>query len=106
MNYQETVFYQPDEHILYLMKCREIDITFSELKVPCCIDEIAIACRKLNSGKSAGSDYPSNEFFKFINVICIHFNKLFYSRYFPVDWSEGFIVPSCKNGNVDDVSNY
>ena len=29
----------------------------------------------------------------FENVICVLFNKLFDLRYFPADWSEGFIVP-------------
>jgi len=59
----------------------------------------------MNSGKSAGSDYGLNEFFKygsccngFVNVIRVLFNKVFDSRYFPADWSEGFIVPLHKKG--------
>ena len=34
------------------------------------------------------------------------FNKLFDLRYFPADWSEGFIVPLHKKGDTDDVCNY
>lgn len=82
---------------------------FSELNVPFCVDEIIKACKKLHSGKSAGSDY----FFKygsccenFVNIICVLFNKLFDVRYFPEDWSEGFIVPLHKKGHFDEVSNY
>ena len=71
----------------------ELDVMFSELNVPFCVDELVKACKKLNSGKSAGSDYWLNEFFKygsccnvFVNVICVLFNKLFDLRYFPADW--------------------
>ena len=63
----------------------------------------------MNSGKSAGSDYWLNEFFNygsccngFVNVICV----LFDLRYFPADWSKGFIVPLHKKGDTDDVGNY
>ena len=41
----------------------ELDVMFSELNVPFCVDdEIVKACKKLNSGKSAGSNYWLNEF--------------------------------------------
>jgi len=80
-------------------------LCFSELNVPFCVDEIVKACKTMNSGKSAGSDYGLNEFFKycsccygFVNVIRVLFNKVFDSRYFPADWSEGFIVPLHKKG--------
>ena len=74
-------FYQPDEDV-FLFNDRyfngELDVMFSELNVPFCVDEIVKACKKLNSGKSAGSDYWLNEFFKygsccngFVNVICV-----------------------------------
>jgi len=36
----------------------ELDVMFSELNVPFCVDEIVKACKKLNSlVKSAWSDY-------------------------------------------------
>ena len=41
-------------------------------------------------------------------VIYLHklFNKLFQIGYFPENWSEGFIVPIFKKGDMNEVSNY
>ena len=52
-----------------------------------------------------------NEFFKNgleTLVIYLHklFNKLFQIGYFPENWSEGFIVPIFKKGDMNEVSNY
>jgi len=112
INYPDSVFYQPDEDVVFFNDRYlngELDVMFSELNVPFCVDEIVKACKKLNSGKSAGSDYWLNEFFKygsccngFMNVICVLCNMLFDLRYFPADWSEGFIVPLHKKGDIDD----
>ena len=33
-------------------------------------------------------------------------NELFDLRYFPADWSEGFIAPLHKKGDTDDVCKY
>jgi len=114
INDPEFVFYQPDEDVVFFNDIYlngELDVMFSELNVPFCVDEIVKACK--NSGKSAGSDYWLNEFFKyssccngFVNVICVLFNKLFDLRYFLADWSEGFIVSLHKKGDTDDVCNY
>lgn len=52
-------------------------------------------------------------FFKY-GITCPHFleylhqlfNKLFELGYFPEKWSEGFIVPLFKKGDVNMVENY
>jgi len=112
----DSVFYQPDEDVVFSNDRHlddDQDVMLSELNVPFYVDEIVNACKKLNSGKSAGSDYWLNELFRygsccygFVNVLCVLLNKLFDLRYFPADWSEGFIVPLHKKGDTDDVGNY
>jgi len=113
INDPDSVFYQPDKDVVFFNDSYfngELDVMFSKLNVPFCVDEIVKAWTKLNSGKSAGSDYWLNEFFKydyccngFVNVICVLFNKFFDLRYFPADWSEGFIVSLHEKGNTDDT---
>ena len=39
-------------------------------------------------------------------MLCVFFNKLYDLRYFPSEWSEGFIVPLHKKGDVDNPNNY
>jgi len=61
INDPEYICYQLDEDVVFLNG--ELDVMFSELNVPFCVDdEIVKACKKLNSGKSAGSNYWLNEF--------------------------------------------
>jgi len=48
-----SVFHQPDEDVVFFNDRYlngELDIMFSELNVPFCVDEIVKACKKLNSG--------------------------------------------------------
>jgi len=73
---------------------------FEELDVPFNTMEIIKACKSLNLGKSAGPDFLINEFFKYgiesnqlISALCNLFNTIFDLRYFPEEWTEGFIVP-------------
>ena len=42
----------------------------------------------------------------FTNGIVILFNKLFSKGYFPNVWTEGFIIPLHKKGDVNEVGNY
>jgi len=61
-------FYQPDEDVVFFNDRYlndELDVMFSELNVPVCIDEIVKGCKKLNSGKSAASAYWLNEFLNY-----------------------------------------
>lgn len=52
-----------------------------------------------------------NEFFKYGVDILIHylyklFNVIFTMGYFPQKWTDGFIVPLHKKGNINEVENY
>ena len=93
INDPESIFYQPDEDVLYFNKRYldvELNIMFSELNVPFSNHEIIKACNNLHLVKSAGSGCLLNEFFKygsccndFVNVLNIFFNKIFDVGYFP-----------------------
>ena len=66
--YSFLFFYQPDEDVVFFNDRYlndELDVMFSILNVPFCVDEIVKASRKLNSGKSAASAFWLNEFFKY-----------------------------------------
>ena len=39
-------------------------------------------------------------------VLCNLFNKIFDCGIFPEEWSEGYIIPLHKKGNLNDVENY
>jgi len=41
-----------------------------------------------------------------VKIIDVLFDRLFDLRYFPVDWSEGFIMPLHKQWDTNDVGNY
>lgn len=76
-------------------------------------NEIKKCCKKLKNGKSGGPDNFLNEFFKygceidmFATVLCTLFNKFFDSGYFPETWSEGYVVPLHKKGDVNNTNNY
>ena len=45
-------------------------------------------------------------FRNFNSLFAVLFNKLFQMGYFPEKWSEGFIIPIFKKGDVSEVSNY
>jgi len=99
VNYPESIFDQPDDDGLYFNDRYlngELDIMFTELNLPFTTEELFKACKNLNIGKSAGSDYLLNDFFfkygsccnTFINVLSCLFNKRFDLRYFPTDWTD------------------
>ena len=91
----------------------ELQCMFSELNIEISYLEVVKASDELNLGKSAGPDYVLNEFFKYgskndmiTNGNVILFNKLFSKGYFPNVWTEGFIIPLHKKGDVNEVGNY
>ena len=56
------------------------------------------------------SDFVLNEFFKYginemANYLCKLFNVIFQKGYFPIKWTEGFIVPLHKKGDINQVEN-
>ena len=107
-------FYQVDDDILFYNECYvrgEFQIIFDELNSDILKDEILTAIKQLRNGASSGPDMLLNEFFKngsasLINYLLALFNKLFHMGYFPEQWSEGFIVPIFKKGDINEVSNY
>ena len=73
--------------------------------------EIYVVSRKLKNNKASGIDSVSNEMIKcclkfhckfFVNF----FNKLLKSGCFPHCWSDGFITPLHKSGDISDPNNY
>ena len=84
---------------------------FDELNNEILRTELLTAINHLRDGASPGPDLLLNEFFKNGSetlVIYLHklFNKLFQIGYFPENWSESFIVPIFKKGDMNEVSNY
>ena len=65
-NNSDSVFFQPDEDILYFQQRfldSEIQVIFSELDVEITQEEIIKSIRQLKNGKSGGPDKLLNEFF-------------------------------------------
>ena len=114
INDPEGRFYQVDDDILFYNERYvrgEYQIMFDELNTDILNDEILTAIKQLRNGASSGPDMLLNEFFKYgsaslINYLHALFNKLFHMGYFPEQWSEGFIVPIFKKGDINEVSNY
>ena len=113
INDPESVFFQPDEDVIYFNNVvqNEVQIMFNELNVPFTDNEIKIACNELNNDRSGGSDFVSNEMFKYGfdiigKYIVTLFNKIFNLGYFPPAWTEGYIVPLFKNGDQNNPGNY
>ena len=107
-------FYQVDDDILYFNERYvrgEFQTMFNELNTEISFPELLSAIKQLRNGASRGPDLLLNEFFKKGTDVLVHylhelFNKLFQMGYFPEKWSEGFIVPIFKKGDINDVSNY
>ena len=107
-------FFQVDDDILYYNERYvrgEFQIMFDELNSEVIKDELLSAIKQLRNGASSGPDLLLNEFFKQGSVLLINylhalFNRLFQMGYFPKQWSEGFIVPIFKKGDINEVSNY
>ena len=114
INNPDSVFFQPDDDAIdfnerYLNG--ELQIMFDELNDEISCAEIFKACRELDIGKSGGPDFVLNEFFKYgvhemISYLHKLFNVVFEKGYFPSKWTEGFIVPLHKKGDVNLVENY
>lgn len=67
--------------------------------------------QQLNNNKSGGPDLYLNELFKhgkyvLSSYLLLLFNKIFEKGYFPEAWTEGFVIPLHKKGNINDVNNY
>ena len=113
INNPDSVFYQADEDILHFNERYfngELNILFNELNLPFSYEDVVKVCKQLKNDRSAGPDYLLNEFFKygvtnvdFLNLICTLFNKLLSVGYFPEAWSEGYIVPLHKRGDINDI---
>ena len=107
-------FFSPDEDVLHFIERYERDeftIMFDELNIDISIEEIDKAIKQLKNNKSAGPDLILNEFLTngkhiLMPVLRTMFNTIFRLGYFPDRWSEGYIIPLHKKGNIDDVTNY
>ena len=114
INNPDSVFFQPDEEAIdfnehYLDG--ELQIMFDELNDEISYAEIFKACKELSIGKSDGSDFVLNEFFKYginemVNYVHRLFDVIFEKGYFPSKWTEGLIVPLHKKGNINQVENF
>ena len=72
--------------------------------------ELKAAIKDLGNNKAAGQDGLVNEIFK--NVVDLHpamltlFNRILSTGHFPIQWTEGIIVPIYKKGDRDSATNY
>ena len=114
INDPESNFYQPDDDIIYFNERYlngELQVMFDELNCDVTNSEILKACKELSLGRSGGPDCVLNEFFKYgiDHLICYLsglFNTILNTGYFPKKWTEGFIVPLHKKGDLNQVDNY
>ena len=114
VNNPDDHFYQADEDILHFndrFVNDERDIMFLELDLPISSEEIHNGIKQLKLGKSGGPDRFINDFLIYGKDILSPFlkkifNSLFDKGYFPTNWSEGFVVPIHKKGNINRVENY
>ena len=89
----------------------EFSIMFEELNLNFSQNEILQSIKQLKTNKSGGPDELINEFFihgkhVLAPVLCNLFNKIFECGVFPEEWSEGYIIPLHKKGNLNDAENY
>ncbi|MCG8034648.1 MAG: endonuclease/exonuclease/phosphatase family protein, partial [Candidatus Thiodiazotropha taylori] len=107
-------FYLPDEDVIYFNERyvnNEFSVMFEELNLSLSQHEIIKSIKQLKSNKAGGPDKLINEFFIhgihiLAPVLCNLFNRVFDSGIFPEEWSEGYIIPLHKKGNLNDVENY
>jgi len=114
INNPDDRFYQADEDIIdfnerYLDS--EIQIMFDELDSEILETEVLKAIKELKTNSSGGPDLFLNEFFihgkdTLLPYLKLLFNKCLNHGYFPSIWSDGFIVPIPKSGDLNDPSNY
>ena len=84
---------------------------FDELEMEITIKEISAGIDHLKRKKSHGLDYVLNEYFIefkdiFLPQLCIIFNRILTSGFFPTQWSDAVIIPVFKKGDPDDPNNY
>ena len=89
----------------------KFSIMFEELNLNFSQNEILQSIKQLKTNKSGGPDKLINEFFihgkhVLVPVLCNLFNKIFECGVFPEEWSEGYIIPLHKKGNLNDAENY
>ena len=114
VNDPQSNFYQPDEDVIFFNERYlngEMQVMFDELNIPVSRLEITKSILQLKNGKSAGPDYFINEIFKnsndtILSYICELFNSILDAGHFPSCWSEGYIIPLHKKGNMENVENY
>ena len=114
VNNPQDPFFSPDEDILHFVdryEKEEFSIMFEELNAPIEHTSLIAAIKQLNTNKSGGPDKILNEFLIHgKDLLSDHllklFNKLFEIGYFPHAWSEGYIVPLHKKGNLNDENNF
>ena len=106
-------FLQAHEDILSFNEEYFIGEVFDEPNVNIQGSEILKACKEMKKGKPSGPDLMLKEFFmNGIQNICFTkyltklFKKPFTTGYFPVCWSEGFIIPLYKKEKVNEPENY
>ena len=78
---------------------------FDELNREILKSDLLSAIKQLRNGARAGPDLLLNEILKndsesLIHYLHVLFNKLFEMGYFPEKWSEAYIVPIFKKGDV------
>lgn len=114
INNPDDHFFQADDDVIYFNERflnNEFSLMFHELDDVISDDEIFKAIKQLKNGSSGGPDLLLNEIFKYGAEVltpyirCL-FQKCFNKGYFPQAWTEGFIVPLHKGGNLGDISNY
>ena len=114
VNNPSDPFYTPDEDILYFNERyvnNEFVIMFEELNINFSHTDIMKSIKQLKTNKSGGPDMLINEFFIHGKTIlaptlCNLFNKIFESGVFPEEWTEDYIIPLHRKGNLNDVENY
>ena len=87
------------------------DLTNNYMNRPISAEEIEFAFRKLKNGKAPGPDSIIGEIFKYskdqITPFMIKlFNHLFETGTFPEEWTESFILPVYKKGDINNPNNY
>lgn len=82
------------------------------LNSPITADEIKSVVQKLKNGKSAGSDNILNEYIKYtlddmLAIYVLLFNVILDKGIIPESWTEGIMIPICKNkGSKLDPASY
>ena len=73
--------------------------------------EVIQEIKNMKNNKASGIDGIPSEFFKMSvtqlsPTLCLIFNSVFNSGYFPEQWSKGLIIPIHKKGDRADPKNY